>query len=247
MNGPKHIFFKKILNHSIMRADTFFPAGMSIPENFTIYHGDNLFTNGPEGVQRNLASRVMCKKLLGPRDMSFQQVQRWIYEMFNVDEAAHELVLRHIVPVKPKNQTRPYNIVVDIVSLESWRTFLDVSLRLAVPLVLYVHWQAKAAPGPVYQGVIGDKNSATSARAPAPAPALVPAPAPAAASKEPTVAGKQGGSWPSCRKHGKPCSIETSWDSEDPGRRFYRCPLFEVPYTSSFPMSLFEEIYGLEK
>lgn len=61
---------------------------MSITESFTIYHGDNLFTNGPAGVQRNLAGRVVYKKLLGPQYMSFQQVRRWILEMFNVDEVS---------------------------------------------------------------------------------------------------------------------------------------------------------------
>ncbi|RLN41331.1 hypothetical protein C2845_PM01G24600 [Panicum miliaceum] len=80
---------------------------MSIPESFTIYYGENLFSNGPEGVTRALGSRVMYKQLLGPQFMSFQQVRRWILEMFNVNEATHKLVLRHIVTVKPKHQARP--------------------------------------------------------------------------------------------------------------------------------------------
>nr|CAB3497645.1 unnamed protein product [Digitaria exilis] len=78
---------------------------------------------------------------------------------------------------------------------------------------LYVQWHAKAAPGPVC--VDG------SAPAPAPIPAMV--------AENPAVADQHGGSWPSCNKHGKPCSIETCWDRQDPGRRFYRCPLFKDP------------------
>uniref|UniRef100_A0A0A9HVJ4 GRF-type domain-containing protein n=1 Tax=Arundo donax TaxID=35708 RepID=A0A0A9HVJ4_ARUDO len=117
--------------------------------------------------------------------------------------------MRHIVCVhKSRLARRHYFMLVDIVGDDSWRTFQDVRKRFD-GFVLFVQWHAK-------QVAPGGNNSAV---APAPAPAPV-----AAAVTD----GRGRARWPIC-KHNRLCTIETSWDRQDPGRRFYRCDLFADP------------------
>ncbi|KAL6636624.1 hypothetical protein ACP70R_024196 [Stipagrostis hirtigluma subsp. patula] len=206
----------------------------SIPDKFRIYHGEQMFVTGPGGVQANRTSECLTKELLEPQFMPFQQVRRWIMEMFELDEAKHELVLQYIVSVKNKPSMHPYSMLVDIVGLDSWKTFLNVKWRTGDSFVLYVHWHAKEEPaaGPLADGATSSNNGAAAAAAPA---ATVAQPAPAAVATAADVEAaavtdehEHGGGWPTC-KHGKPCTVETSWGRHDPGRRFYRCPLFADP------------------
>lgn len=85
--------------------------------------------------------------------------------------------------------------------------FLDVGL-CSRGFRLYARWNVKNA-GSLTDGGININNTTVS-------------------NKVPAIADESDDgswAWPNC-KHDKPCTIETSRDSEDPGRRFYRCPFY---------------------
>ncbi|KAL6636625.1 hypothetical protein ACP70R_024197 [Stipagrostis hirtigluma subsp. patula] len=167
-----------------------------------IYHAEGMFSKGRlDGVQRNRSCPFEARELPDPKRLpsSFQEARRWIMSTFGISEDTHGITLRHIVRVRNPPSSWPYHMLIDIVGDDAWMAFQDLASRAAEgSFVLYAQWHAKAAE-PASDG------AATVATATA---------TPAAAEE-----------WPAC-KHGKPCTIETDWGRDNPGRRFYRCPLF---------------------
>jgi len=194
------------------------PADMStIPDKSVVYHGEGMFSKGHQGgveVSKNCPFQV--KVPVEPKHMMFQMMRRWIMDAFKVDKATHDITLRYLVCVKnTRLPRRHYYMLVDIPGDDAWATFVDMTSRFGGSFALYAQWHAKAtAPDLVPDGA-STSNSGAATR---------PAAAMAAAPKEPAVMHGHGESWPLC-KHGKLCSIETTWGNLDPGRRFYRCRL----------------------
>ncbi|KAI5011380.1 hypothetical protein ZWY2020_013517 [Hordeum vulgare] len=144
---------------------------MSMPDEFVIFPAEGKISNGPEGALVSPDCPFLVSRLPDPLNKSFEQVRRWIMQMFQLKDEMHEITLQHIL--------------------------------------LFVKWSAK--------------KTASLSKA-------VASNATPVADEDPAVTDESDddGSWPTC-KHDKPCTIETSWDRQDPGRRFYRCPLFMDP------------------
>lgn len=70
-----------------------------MPEEFVIYRSEGMIWNGPDGAQVNPACQFMVRRLAELNNKSFQQVRRTIMDMFQLNEAKHELILQHIVYV----------------------------------------------------------------------------------------------------------------------------------------------------
>jgi hypothetical protein len=179
---------------------------MSMPDELVIYRAEGMISNGPNGAQVNPACPSVVKRLAELNYKSFQHVRRSIMEMFQLNEATHELTLQHIVYVGSSPPGSPYKVLIDIVGQDSWVAFLDVGLRYRY-LRLYARWNDKGTSSisteiNINNTTVSDKETVI-------------------------IIDSNYGSWPNC-KHEKPCTIETSRDSEDPGRRFYRCPFYKV-------------------
>ena len=186
-----------------------------------------MFSKGHQGgveVSKNCPFQV--KGPVQPKYMTFQMMRHWIMDAFKVDKATHDITLRYMVCVKNTQlPRRHYYMLVDIPGIYAWATFVDMTSRFGGSFVLYAQWHAKAtAPDPVPDGAITGNSGAATGPATA---AMVAAP------KDPAVMHGHDVSWPLC-KHGKPCSIETSWGNLDPGRRFYRCRLSPVTFPCPF-------------
>ncbi|EMS51238.1 hypothetical protein TRIUR3_29689 [Triticum urartu] len=115
---------------------------------------------------------------------------------------------QHILYVRTDPSAPPYNVLIDIVGEESWRAFFKVACRHVRSFKLFAKWTVKKTSS---ASNATDSNITT------------------VLDEDPTLTDESDdGSWPAC-KHDKPCTIETSWDRQDPGRRFYRCPFFANP------------------
>uniref|UniRef100_A0A453CR92 Uncharacterized protein n=1 Tax=Aegilops tauschii subsp. strangulata TaxID=200361 RepID=A0A453CR92_AEGTS len=131
----------------------------------------------------------------------FEQVRRAIMKILKLNEATHELNLHHILCVRTVPSAAPYHVLTDIIGEASWMAFLKVSLLQVRAFRLLACWTVKKRDS-----------------------------VPNASDSNNTTVPDEGyesddGTWPNC-KHDRPCTIETSWRTEDPGRRFFPCPLF---------------------
>ncbi|KAM3389117.1 hypothetical protein ACQJBY_011336 [Aegilops geniculata] len=166
---------------------------MSMPEEFVIFPAEGKISNGPEGALVSPDCPFLVARLPQPPNKSFEQVRRWIMQLFQLNDGTHELTLQHILYVRNHPMAPPSTVLIDIIGDDSWRAFLNVAWRHVGVFRLFIKWSAKKTTS--------DEDPAV------------------------TDESDDDGSWPTCR-HDKPCTIETSWDRQDPGRRFYRCPLF---------------------
>ncbi|XP_044967625.1 uncharacterized protein LOC123427611 isoform X2 [Hordeum vulgare subsp. vulgare] len=182
---------------------------MSMPDEFVIFPAEGKISNGPEGALVSPDCPFLVSRLPDPLNKSFEQVRRWIMQMFQLKDEMHEITLQHILYVRNNPLAPPSTVLIDIIGDDSWKAFLNVAWRHVGVFRLFVKWSAK--------------KTASLSKA-------VASNATPVADEDPAVTDESDddGSWPTC-KHDKPCTIETSWDRQDPGRRFYRCPLFMDP------------------
>ncbi|XP_048558897.1 uncharacterized protein LOC125539483 [Triticum urartu] len=174
---------------------------MSYPSEYTLFRTEGKFWHGPDGVKVSPDCPFVIRRMAELKDKPFQQVRHQIMKVFQLNEATHELTLQHLVYPRTDPGTPPCNVLIDIIGEDSWRTFLNVAARNVRSFRLFARWNVKetsSAPNST------DSNNTT-------------VPDEADESDD--------GSWPNC-KHDRPCTIETSWRTEDPGRRLFRCPLF---------------------
>jgi hypothetical protein len=185
-----------------------FSTGMSMPDEFMIHAAEGKLSTGPGGTLVSPDCPFVMKRLADPLNKSFEQVQRWIMEIFQLNEEAHEITLQHILYVRNNLLAPPSTVLIDIVGNDSWRAFLNVAWRHVGAFILFVTWSAKKTT------YVSKAIDATTI-----------------ADEDPAVTDESDdGSWPTC-KHDKPCTIETLWDSQDQARRFYCCPLFGVSFS----------------
>lgn len=192
--------------HSYLHIST----GMSMPDEFVIFPAEGKISIGPEGALVSPDCPFLVNRLPDPLNKSFEQVRRWIMQMFQLKDGTHEITVQHILYVRNNPLAPPSTVLIDIIGDDSWRAFLNVAWRHVGVFRLFVKWSAK--------------KTASGSKAVSSNVTLV-------ADEDPRVTDESDddGSWPTC-KHDKPCTIETSWDRQDSGRRFYRCPLFAVRF-----------------
>ncbi|KAK1686966.1 hypothetical protein QYE76_047814 [Lolium multiflorum] len=176
---------------------------MSMPDEFMIHAAEGKLSTGPGGTLVSPDCPFVVKRLADPLNKSFEQVQRWIMEIFQLNEETHEITLQHILYVRNNLLAPPSTVLIDIIGDDSWRAFLNVAWRHVGAFILFVTWSAKKT---TYVSKAIDGTTV--------------------ADEDPAVTDESDdGSWPTC-KHDKPCTIETLWDSQDQGQRVYCCPLF---------------------
>ncbi|VAH50988.1 unnamed protein product [Triticum turgidum subsp. durum] len=181
---------------------------MSFPDEYLLFRAEGKIWNGPDGAQVSPDCPFVVKQVAELKNKSFEQVRRAILKNFQLNEATHELTLQHILYVRTDPSAPPYNVLIDIVGEESWRAFFKVACRHVRSFKLFAKWTVKKTSS---ASNATDSNITT------------------VIDEDTAITDdSDDGGWPAC-KHDKPCTIETSWDRHDPGRRFYRCPFFANP------------------